>query len=36
MAAARLEVPAIQEFSGGSALFLRDADGMRVELGVTE
>ncbi len=36
MAAAGFEVPAIQEFSDGCALFLRDADGMRVELGVTE
>ncbi|MGD8580212.1 MAG: VOC family protein [Lysobacterales bacterium] len=36
MAASGFDVPAIQEFSDGSALFLRDADGMRIEIGVTE
>ena len=34
MAAAGFEVPEIQEFSDGSAIFLRDLDGMRVEVGV--
>lgn len=34
MAAAGFSVPAIQEFPDGSALFLRDLDGMRIELGV--
>lgn len=34
MAAAGFEVPEIQKFSDGHALFLRDADGMRIELGV--
>jgi catechol 2,3-dioxygenase-like lactoylglutathione lyase family enzyme len=32
MSAAGFEVPAIQEYEDGIALFLRDADGMRVEL----
>ncbi|MGK7294761.1 MAG: VOC family protein [Candidatus Wenzhouxiangella sp. M2_3B_020] len=34
MAAGGFEVPEIQEFSDGSAMFLRDLDGMRVEVGV--
>jgi|SRR6056297_285269 len=34
MAAAGFEVPELQRFSDGHALFLRDADGMRIELGV--
>lgn len=34
MAAAGFDVPAFQQFSDGEALFLRDFDGMRVELGV--
>jgi catechol 2,3-dioxygenase-like lactoylglutathione lyase family enzyme len=33
MSDAGFEVPEIQEFSDGSAMFLKDADGMRVELG---
>ena len=36
MSAAGFEVPAIQEFENGSALFLRDADGMRVEVSTYE
>ena len=32
MAEASFEVPEIQEFQDGSALFLRDRDGMRVEI----
>ncbi len=32
MADAGFEVPEIQEFEDGSALFLRDMDGMRVEV----
>jgi catechol 2,3-dioxygenase-like lactoylglutathione lyase family enzyme len=32
MAEAGFEVPKIQEFEDGSALFLRDLDGMRVEI----
>ena len=34
MAAAGFSIPEIQQFPDGSALFLRDLDGMRVELGV--
>lgn len=34
MADAGFEVPAIQEFPDGSALFLKDADGMRIEVGM--
>lgn len=34
MADAGFDVPAIQEFPDGSALFLKDADGMRIEVGV--
>jgi lactoylglutathione lyase len=33
MSAAGFEVPAIQEFPDGSAIFFKDADGMRVEVG---
>jgi len=33
MAAAGFEVPDVQHFSDGIALFLRDFDGMRIELG---
>jgi catechol 2,3-dioxygenase-like lactoylglutathione lyase family enzyme len=33
MAAAGFEVPEIQEFPDGSAIFFKDADGMRVEVG---
>ena len=33
MAAAGFDVPAIQEFEDGSALFLKDHDGMRIEVG---
>lgn len=36
MKEAGYEVPAIQNFSDGVALFLKDPDGMRVELGVYE
>jgi hypothetical protein len=32
MAEAGFEVPEIQEFPDGSALFLKDADGMRIEI----
>jgi lactoylglutathione lyase len=32
MASAGFEVPEIQEFPSGSALFLKDADGMRIEV----
>ena len=32
MAAAGFEVPEIQEFGDGSALFLKDIDGMRIEV----
>lgn len=32
MAAAGFEVPAIQEFPDGSAMFLRDPEGMRIEI----
>jgi catechol 2,3-dioxygenase-like lactoylglutathione lyase family enzyme len=32
MANAGFEVPEIQEFPNGSALFLKDADGMRIEV----
>jgi hypothetical protein len=34
VADAGFEVPAIQEFPDGSALFLKDADGMRIEVGM--
>lgn len=34
MLAAGFEVPEIQEFEDGSALFLKDNDGMRIEIGV--
>lgn len=34
MAAAGFDVPAIQEFPDGSALFLKDLDGIRIELGI--
>lgn len=30
---AGFDVPAIQEFPDGSAVFFRDADGMRIEIG---
>lgn len=33
MAAAGFDVPEIQQFPDGVAMFLRDLDGMRVELG---
>lgn len=33
MAAAGFVVPEIQEFDDGSALFLKDRDGMRIEVG---
>lgn len=33
MAAAGFDVPEIQSYDDGSALFLRDHDGMRVEIG---
>ncbi|MEX2500355.1 MAG: VOC family protein [Wenzhouxiangellaceae bacterium] len=36
MAAAGFEVPDVQRFSDGSAIFLRDLDGMRVEIGVSD
>jgi catechol 2,3-dioxygenase-like lactoylglutathione lyase family enzyme len=32
MAAAGFEVPAIQEFDDGSAIFLADPDGLRIEI----
>ncbi len=32
MSAAGFEVPQIQEFPDGSALFLKDSDGMRIEV----
>lgn len=33
MAAAGFDVPAIQDYPDGSAIFFKDADGMRVEVG---
>lgn len=33
---AGFEVPAVQNFGEGVALFLKDPDGMRIELGVCE
>lgn len=33
MAAAGFEVPEIQDYPDGSAIFFKDADGMRVEVG---